>query len=163
MFPDIKTATLQLRTIIKYESSDSNMHTLRSGDFITSPHSFHFPLRIASLTGLSISGELDTRQKIRNDSPARRLAQKIGFRDQSRKPYSFSNIHYRLSSAHIRTYRVFSGKPACYEFLLVIGGGQSGLFACFYGGMRKATIKLIDSMPSVGWATISFTSGEIYI
>lgn len=34
--------------------------------------------------------------------------------------------------------------------LLVIGGGPVGLFACFYGGMRKASLKLIESMPQLG-------------
>lgn len=34
--------------------------------------------------------------------------------------------------------------------LLVIGGGPVGLFACFYGGMRKASVKLIESMPQLG-------------
>lgn len=34
--------------------------------------------------------------------------------------------------------------------LLVIGGGPVGMFACFYGGMRKASVKLIESMPQLG-------------
>ncbi|WP_322923304.1 NAD(P)/FAD-dependent oxidoreductase [Paenibacillus campi] len=34
--------------------------------------------------------------------------------------------------------------------LIVIGGGPVGLFACFYSGMRKATVKVIDSMPQLG-------------
>jgi len=34
--------------------------------------------------------------------------------------------------------------------LLIIGGGPVGLFACFYGGMRSASVKLIDSMPQLG-------------
>ncbi len=34
--------------------------------------------------------------------------------------------------------------------LLVIGGGPVGLFACFYGGIRQASVKLIDSMPQLG-------------
>lgn len=34
--------------------------------------------------------------------------------------------------------------------LIVIGGGPVGLFTCFYGGMRKASVKLIESMPQLG-------------
>ncbi|MDM5280731.1 NAD(P)/FAD-dependent oxidoreductase [Paenibacillus silvae] len=34
--------------------------------------------------------------------------------------------------------------------LIVIGGGPVGLFASFYSGMRKATVKIIDSMPQLG-------------
>lgn len=34
--------------------------------------------------------------------------------------------------------------------LIIIGGGPVGLFACFYGGMRQASVKLIDSMPQLG-------------
>ncbi|MEJ9164434.1 AraC family transcriptional regulator [Paenibacillus graminis] len=37
------------------------MHTLRSGSSLTPPHSFHFPLRIANLNGLSVGGEHDIR------------------------------------------------------------------------------------------------------
>ncbi|AZK46271.1 NAD(P)/FAD-dependent oxidoreductase [Paenibacillus lentus] len=34
--------------------------------------------------------------------------------------------------------------------LLIIGGGPAGMFATFYGGMRKASVKLIESMPQLG-------------
>lgn len=34
--------------------------------------------------------------------------------------------------------------------LLIIGGGPAGMFAAFYGGMRKASVKLIESMPQLG-------------
>jgi len=34
--------------------------------------------------------------------------------------------------------------------ILIIGGGPAGMFAAFYGGMRKATVKLIESMPQLG-------------
>lgn len=34
--------------------------------------------------------------------------------------------------------------------LLIIGGGPAGMFAAFYGGMRQATVKLIESMPQLG-------------
>ncbi|RXZ79586.1 NAD(P)/FAD-dependent oxidoreductase [Paenibacillaceae bacterium] len=32
----------------------------------------------------------------------------------------------------------------------IIGGGPSGLFAAFYGGMRKMSVTLIESMPQLG-------------
>ncbi len=34
--------------------------------------------------------------------------------------------------------------------LVIIGGGPAGLFAAFYGGMRQASVKLIESMPELG-------------
>ncbi|WP_028611574.1 NAD(P)/FAD-dependent oxidoreductase [Paenibacillus harenae] len=34
--------------------------------------------------------------------------------------------------------------------ILIIGGGPAGLFAAFYGGMRQATVKLLESMPQLG-------------
>ncbi len=32
----------------------------------------------------------------------------------------------------------------------IIGGGPAGMFAAFYGGMRQATVKLIECMPQLG-------------
>jgi len=34
--------------------------------------------------------------------------------------------------------------------ILIIGGGPAGMFAAFYGGMRQASVKLIESMPQLG-------------
>lgn len=34
--------------------------------------------------------------------------------------------------------------------IIIIGGGPAGLFAAFYGGMRQASVKLIESMPQLG-------------
>ncbi|MFB9327366.1 NAD(P)/FAD-dependent oxidoreductase [Paenibacillus aurantiacus] len=34
--------------------------------------------------------------------------------------------------------------------LAIIGGGPAGMFAAFYGGMRQASVKLIESMPELG-------------
>ncbi|MCS1351758.1 NAD(P)/FAD-dependent oxidoreductase [Mechercharimyces sp. CAU 1602] len=34
--------------------------------------------------------------------------------------------------------------------IIVIGGGPAGLFTSFYAGMRKATVKVIESMPQLG-------------
>ncbi|WP_168122116.1 NAD(P)/FAD-dependent oxidoreductase [Paenibacillus sp. HB172176] len=34
--------------------------------------------------------------------------------------------------------------------ILIIGGGPSGLFAAFYGGMRQASVLLVESMPQLG-------------
>ncbi|SEA23280.1 thioredoxin reductase (NADPH) [Thalassobacillus cyri] len=33
---------------------------------------------------------------------------------------------------------------------IIIGGGPTGLFAAFYGGMRQMSVKLIDSLPQLG-------------
>ena len=32
----------------------------------------------------------------------------------------------------------------------VLGGGPSGLYAAFYGGMREASVRIIDSLPELG-------------
>ncbi|MCM3127173.1 NAD(P)/FAD-dependent oxidoreductase [Paenibacillus provencensis] len=34
--------------------------------------------------------------------------------------------------------------------MIIIGGGPAGMFAAFYAGMRKASVKIIDSMPQLG-------------
>ncbi|MGP4060568.1 NAD(P)/FAD-dependent oxidoreductase [Halobacillus sp. H74] len=34
--------------------------------------------------------------------------------------------------------------------VIIIGGGPTGLFAAFYGGMREMSVKLIDSLPQPG-------------
>ncbi|MFD1956188.1 NAD(P)/FAD-dependent oxidoreductase [Paenibacillus thailandensis] len=34
--------------------------------------------------------------------------------------------------------------------IIIIGGGPAGLFAAFYGGMRHASVKIIESMPQLG-------------
>ncbi|MFC4076007.1 NAD(P)/FAD-dependent oxidoreductase [Salinithrix halophila] len=34
--------------------------------------------------------------------------------------------------------------------ITIIGGGPTGLFAAFYAGMRKSTVKVLESMPQLG-------------
>ena len=34
--------------------------------------------------------------------------------------------------------------------ITIVGGGPAGLFAAFYGGMRQASVKIIESMPQLG-------------
>ncbi|NBD26193.1 NAD(P)/FAD-dependent oxidoreductase [Paenibacillus glycinis] len=34
--------------------------------------------------------------------------------------------------------------------IAIIGGGPAGMFAAFYGGMRQASVKIIESMPQLG-------------
>lgn len=34
--------------------------------------------------------------------------------------------------------------------VIIVGGGPAGMFAAFYGGMRQASVKLIESMPQLG-------------
>src|SRR3954463_15115650 len=34
--------------------------------------------------------------------------------------------------------------------ITIIGGGPTGLFTAFYGGMRQASVKIIESMPQLG-------------
>lgn len=41
-----------------------------------------------------------------------------------------------------------SGAPI--SDLIIIGGGPAGMFAAFYGGMRQASVTLIESMPQLG-------------
>lgn len=40
--------------------------------------------------------------------------------------------------------------PAGTVDILIIGGGPTGMFTAFYGGMRQASVKLIESMPQLG-------------
>ncbi|MED3648766.1 NAD(P)/FAD-dependent oxidoreductase [Halalkalibacterium halodurans] len=42
-----------------------------------------------------------------------------------------------------------SRKEELYD-ITIIGGGPTGLFAAFYGGMRQAKVKIIESMPQLG-------------
>lgn len=46
--------------------------------------------------------------------------------------------------------------------LLIVGGGPAGMFAAFYGGMRKASVKLIESMPQLGGKLLPFTLRNIF-
>ena len=39
--------------------------------------------------------------------------------------------------------------------ITILGGGPTGLFAAFYAGMRNASCKIIDSMPTLGGRLIS--------
>src|SRR5690625_350350 len=34
--------------------------------------------------------------------------------------------------------------------IIIIGDGPAGLFTAFYGGMRQASVKLIESLPHIG-------------
>nr|WP_028594067.1 NAD(P)/FAD-dependent oxidoreductase [Paenibacillus assamensis] len=34
--------------------------------------------------------------------------------------------------------------------IIIIGGGPAGMFAAFYGGMRQASVRIIESMPQLG-------------
>jgi thioredoxin reductase len=34
--------------------------------------------------------------------------------------------------------------------ILIIGGGPAGMFAAFYGGMRQASVKIVECMPQLG-------------
>ncbi|WIV18596.1 NAD(P)/FAD-dependent oxidoreductase [Paenibacillus polygoni] len=45
-----------------------------------------------------------------------------------------------------------SASETTYEMtdLLIIGGGPAGMFAAFYGGMRQASVKIVESMPQLG-------------
>ena len=33
--------------------------------------------------------------------------------------------------------------------ITIIGGGPTGLFTAFYGGMRQASVKIIESLPQL--------------
>ncbi|KUP05366.1 ferredoxin-NADP reductase [Bacillus coahuilensis p1.1.43] len=39
--------------------------------------------------------------------------------------------------------------PKVYD-ITIIGGGPTGLFTAFYGGMRQASVKIIESLPQLG-------------
>ncbi|ALS26772.1 NAD(P)/FAD-dependent oxidoreductase [Paenibacillus cisolokensis] len=43
-----------------------------------------------------------------------------------------------------------NAQPDSIVDFIIIGGGPAGMFAAFYGGMRQASVKLIESMPQLG-------------
>nr|WP_281272477.1 NAD(P)/FAD-dependent oxidoreductase [Paenibacillus taihuensis] len=43
-----------------------------------------------------------------------------------------------------------SATPTQAVDIVIIGGGPAGMFAAFYGGMRQASVKIIESMPQLG-------------
>src|SRR5690625_5495754 len=48
--------------------------------------------------------------------------------------------------------RIWGGKimnDKIYD-ITIIGAGPAGLFTAFYGGMRQASVKLIESLPHIG-------------
>lgn len=45
---------------------------------------------------------------------------------------------------------VSNAQPDSIVDFIIIGGGPAGMFAAFYGGMRQASVKLIESMPQLG-------------
>lgn len=47
--------------------------------------------------------------------------------------------------------------------ITVIGGGPTGLFTAFYGGMRNASVKIIESLPQLGGQLATLYPGKIYI
>ena len=46
--------------------------------------------------------------------------------------------------------------------ITVIGAGPAGLFTAFYGGMRQAKVKLIESLPHTG-GQLTALYPEIYL
>ena len=46
-------------------------------------------------------------------------------------------------------YHVEENQNAVYD-VTIIGGGPVGLFTAFYGGMRQASVKIIESLPQLG-------------
>jgi ferredoxin/flavodoxin---NADP+ reductase len=47
--------------------------------------------------------------------------------------------------------------------LIIIGGGPTGLFASFYGGMRNASVTLIESLPQLGGSLLPCIPKNIYM
>ena len=47
--------------------------------------------------------------------------------------------------------------------ITIIGGGPTGLFTAFYGGMRQASVKIIESLPQLGGTIIRTISRKIYL
>ena len=45
----------------------------------------------------------------------------------------------------------------------IIGGGPTGLYGAFYGGMRDMTVKIIDSLGELGGAGFGALPGEIHL
>jgi len=53
-------------------------------------------------------------------------------------------INYSLEALNVNDH-----SSELYD-ITIIGGGPAGLFAAFYGGMRQAKVKIIESMPQLG-------------
>lgn len=53
-----------------------------------------------------------------------------------------TEVLYRMSD-------MLKKDPEVYE-ITIIGGGPTGLFTAFYGGIRQASVKIIESMPQLG-------------
>ncbi len=47
--------------------------------------------------------------------------------------------------------------------ITIIGGGPTGIFTAFYGGMRKASVKIIESLPQLGVTIMLLLYPEKYI
>src|SRR5690625_4746516 len=54
-----------------------------------------------------------------------------------------------MDRINFRNWRQSSVKDKVYD-VTIIGAGPTGLFTAFYGGMRQANVKLIESLPHTG-------------
>src|SRR5699024_178978 len=54
-----------------------------------------------------------------------------------------------MDRINFRNWRQSSVKDKVYD-VTIIGAGPTGLFTAFYGGMRQASVKLIESLPHTG-------------
>lgn len=56
---------------------------------------------------------------------------------------------YYIERSPLTGVRILNDTQELYD-ITIIGGGPTGLFTAFYGGMRQAKVKIIDSLPQLG-------------
>jgi ferredoxin/flavodoxin---NADP+ reductase len=84
--------------------------------------------------------ESDSLQKKRNFSFYKEFLMSVIIRLRSEHAY----VHQSENSEEVKVMA-----KEIYD-ITIIGGGPSGLFAAFYGGMRQMKVKIIESMPQLG-------------
>lgn len=71
--------------------------------------------------------------------------------EQSMKFFCFCAILKNALRNRLVIYGGITLKPTNEVFdITIIGGGPTGMFAAFYGGMRNAKVKIIESLPQLG-------------
>jgi thioredoxin reductase len=73
---------------------------------------------------------------------------KVGFLSACRKFIINYEIGYHVTEVWSKVSE--NQQPLEITDILIIGAGPTGMFAAFYGGMRQASVKIIECMPQLG-------------